>query len=124
MADDEDEPSAGPQYAVNGTQRRGEVRDVHQGELAGDPIEGLICTRREPLGIVNDIGDGVERIERNTNRQQHVRVLSRAAVVTGWSAEGQRTKETCAVRRSAKAAISRAQASASSSATSSTGECM
>ena len=72
MADDENEPSAGSQYAVNGTQRRGEVRDVHQGELAGDPIEGLICTRREPLGIIDDIGDGCHRLRSRGGDVNHL----------------------------------------------------
>jgi len=72
MADDEDEPSAGSQYAVNGTQRRGEVRDVHQGKLAGDPIEGLICTPGELLGIVNDIGDGCHRLRSRGGDVNHL----------------------------------------------------
>jgi hypothetical protein len=72
MADDEDEPSAGSQYAVSGTQRRGEVGDVHQGELAGDPVEGLICARGEPLRIVNDIGDGCHRLRSRGGDVNHL----------------------------------------------------
>src|SRR5260370_42307891 len=62
VADDKNKPSAGPQYALDGAQRRCEVRGVHQAELPWDPVEGLVCPRRYPLRLRNPIRDRSQRL--------------------------------------------------------------
>ena len=55
MADHEREPSSRPEHAVDGRERGGEIGDVHQPELAVDPVDALVGDGGERLCVVLEI---------------------------------------------------------------------